>query len=129
MRRAQALSRPASRGCPAPRRGVWCADSSGSDGTRTLPRTEAIIMTDCRTILPVALLAVTLSGGCTRGLARRDPGRPIPPVPSQPDRELAHQPIAAPVPPTPPPQPPAEPPVAPPKPDALGGIIPPMPGG
>src|SRR5207245_2324817 len=67
------------------------------------PAHGGTIMTDRRTLLPVALLALTLFGGCTRGLARRDPGRPIPPVPSQPDRELARQPVSAPVPPGPPP--------------------------
>jgi hypothetical protein len=85
-----------------------------------------------RTLLPVALVAfVVLFGGCTRGQARRDVARDLRAVPSQPSRELARQPVASPMPPTPPPlpQPPAEPPVAPPKPDALGGIVPPMPDG
>ncbi|HVK17277.1 MAG TPA: DUF1571 domain-containing protein [Fimbriiglobus sp.] len=83
----------------------------------------------CRTILPVALIAsVVVFGGCTRGQARRDTGRDLRTVPGQP-RELARAPVASPMPPTPPPQPPAEPPVAPPKPDALNGIVPPMPDG
>lgn len=83
-----------------------------------------------RTLLPVALVALAaLFGGCTRSQARRDVARDLRGAPSQPSRELAQQPVASPMPPTPPPQPPAEPPVAPPKPDALGGIVPPMPNG
>ena len=85
-----------------------------------------------RTLLPVALVALAiLFGGCTRGQARRDVARDPRALSGQPSRELARLPVASPMPPTPPPlpQPPAEPPVAPPKPDALGGIVPPMPHG
>lgn len=85
-----------------------------------------------RTLLPVALVALAvLFGGCTRGQARRDMVRDPRTVPGLPAGELARQPVASPMPPSPPPlpQPPAEPPVAPPKPDALGGIVPPMPHG
>ncbi len=81
-----------------------------------------------RSPLPVALIAAaTLFGGCTRTQARRDLGRDPRPAPAQPAREPA--PVPAPMPPTPPPQPPAEPPVSPPKPDALSGVVPPMPSG
>jgi hypothetical protein len=83
-----------------------------------------------RTLLPVALVAfAVLFGGCTRSHARRDAARDMRVVPSQPSRELARDPVAAPMPPTPPPLPPTEPPVAPPRTDTLTGIIPPMPDG
>src|SRR5205823_1136843 len=104
-----------SRGCPSVRVRLWCRGSPGPDRARREP------MNVRRSARPVALLlAAALFVGCSKTHARRDPPRGLP-SPGQLRDADRESPVSAAI--------PAEVAVAPPRPDALTGVIPPMPGG